>query len=571
LGNSDTEDAAKGDSTQKRFFLWLSLICLAPLACLFFELWHYPRLIAGGLAMRIMAASLLIQGELPYYDFWDWSQPIVFEMLKYPYMLCTTLQTWHVPITHAAFIPLVIFALVIGSTLLTGAICAQALHAAERQTDSVVTTDECKSNRNVVVSCLLGLALTLLITRFDFGDLQYLFILAIVPWFCLRWFAHKQVKVQTALAAFTGIIAGIGACLDLPYLFVYLILELTLVLQSRQWRCLLSTECLTFIGTVAANLLVLSQLPEPVYTAFWKWTMPLKWLNYSVFDSMIFAPQACPNRVDVMYAMVAAGIVSFLLGKKYSIFIALPSLMFSGFALYLLEGQGASHDLILTIFAITATFICVFLLGVQKVIAILAEKKPDLKLKLSYQAASYTVVLIASVTATALIWQSLERDRTLLADCIRINCSQGKEQLETLVEQTSKVGDSVSIISQNIEPGYPLLFLAGRKPGSYLLWGRPLWLFAWLKGHSQLSGPMKDFYDHTYASIRSELEQNQTKVIVFSNPEPFDNFELEQYLRSLQLNFQELDKKGNYFSYKNHQPHEYSGYNFAYRVLVRQR
>ncbi|MFA6213081.1 MAG: hypothetical protein WC714_26840 [Candidatus Obscuribacterales bacterium] len=571
MANSNTEEAAKGDITQKRFFVWLSLLCLAPLVCLFYELWHYPRLIAGGLAMRIMAASLLIKGELPYYDFWDWSQPIVFEMLKYPYMLCTTLQTWHVPITHAVFIPLVIFALVIGSTLLTGAVCAQALNAAERQTDSVVTTEESKSNRNVVVSCLLGLALTLLITRFDFGDLQYLFILAIVPWFCLRWFAHKQVKVQTALAAFTGIIAGIGACLDLPYLFVYLILELTLVLQSRQWRCLLSTECLTFIGTVVANLLVLSQLPEPVYTAFWKWTMPLKWLNYSVFDSMIFAPQACPNRADVMYAMVAAGIVSFLLGKKYSIYIALPSLMFSGFALYLLEGQGASHDLILAIFAITATFISVLLLGIQKLLAIMAERRPDFKLKVSNQSAYQAIVLIATVAATAAVWQSLEHDRIQLENCTSAKCSQGKEQFEALIEQTSKVGDSVSVISQNIEPAYPLLFLAGRKPGSYLLWNRPLWLFAWLKGHSQLTGPMKDFYDHTYANIRSELEQNNTKVIVFSNPEPFDTFEHDQYLRSLQFNFEELGKDGNYFSCENHQPHEYSGYNFAYRFLVRRR
>lgn len=65
MANSDIEDAAEGNITQKRFFLWLSLFCLAPLTCLFYELWHYPRLISGGLAMRIMAASLLVKGELP--------------------------------------------------------------------------------------------------------------------------------------------------------------------------------------------------------------------------------------------------------------------------------------------------------------------------------------------------------------------------------------------------------------------------------------------------------------------------------------------------------------------------
>lgn len=558
-------------STKNSFFLWLGLICLAPLTCLFLDLWQYPRLIAGGLAMRIVAASLLIKGELPYYDFWDWSQPIVFELLKYPYMLCTTLQTMQVPITHAVFIPLVIFGLVIGSAILTVTVCSQALGVAE--SDAKVDSldfEEPKNYRNFVVSCLLGLVLTTLIARFDFGDLQFLFLLTIVPWFTLRWFAHKQIRVQPLLAAFVGIVAAIGACLDLPYIFVFIILELILSLQSGRWRCMLSSEWLAFMLTIASNLLFLSQLPEPVHTAFWKWTMPLKWLNYSVFDSMIYAPQACPNRADIIYAMVAAGIVSFLLGKKYSIFVALPSLMFSGFALYLLEGQGSSHDLILTIFAITATFVSVILLASEKLLDILAlrgEKKPSTKLQLSYQ----SMVLVLTLVSTATIWQALEHDRAELQNCISVHCSKGKEQVETLLEQTSKVGDSVTVISQNIEPAYPLLFLSGRKPGSYLLWNRPLWLFAWLKAHSQLTGPMKDFYDHTYANIRAELEQNQTKVLVLSNPEPFDSLEQEQYLRAIKQNFSELGKDGNFFSYENHQPHEYTGYNFAYRFLVRRK
>lgn len=521
--------------------------------------------------MRIVAASLLAKGELPYYDFWDWSQPIVFELLKYPYMLCTTLQTMQVPVTHAVFIPLVIFCLIIGSVFLTAAVCSQALGVTE--SDSAVNSsnsqviEEPKDYRNFIVSCLLGLVLTTLIARFDFGDLQFVFLLTIVPWFALRWFAHQQIKVQPLLAVLVGIIAAVGACLDLPYLCVFVILELILTLQSGHWRCLLSREWLTFLLTIATNLLFLSQLPEPISTAFWKWTMPLKWLNYSIFDSMIYASQACPNRADIIYGMVAAGIISFLLGKKYSIYVALPSLMFSGFALYMLEGQGSSHDLILTIFAITATFISVILLASEKLLAIFAARKPNTKVKIS----CHLIMLMLTILATTVIGQALEHDRVQLQSCIIVNCNKGKEQLETLLEQTSKVGDSVTVVSRNIEPAYPLLFLSGRKPGGYLLWSRPLFLFAWLKGHSQLTGPMKDFYDHTYANIRSEIEQNQTKVLIFSNPEPFESSEHEQYLKSLKQNFSELGKDGNFFSYENHQPHEYTGYNFAYRFLVRRK
>ena len=544
MANGNTEDSASKNTNKNDFLPWLCLACSAPLICLLFELWHYPRLISPGLGMRIMAANLLIKGELPYYDFWDWSQPIVFELLKYPYLLCTTLQTMLVPITHALFIPLFILALLVGSTALAAVIGLEFL--------KIKGNDDKDEGENFVSSCLLALVLTALITRFDFGDLQLCLLLTMVPWLVLRWFTHKGLKVSPALSLFTGIIAAIGACLDLPYLGVFVVLELVMVLLSGRWRCLLSSDCLGFVITFATNLLVLSQLPEPIYTAFWKWTMPLKWLNYSVFDGMIYAPQACPNRADVLYCLVTAGILSFLLGKKYDAYVTLSCLMFAGFALYLLEGQGSSHDLILTIFAITAIFTSVLLRLIKKV---------------NYQ----PLLLILTLVSTAAIWQSLEHDRAQLQQSIIVNCSKGKEQFETLLEQSSKVGDSVSVISRNIEPAYPLLFLADRKPGSYLLWGRPLWLFAWLKDNSQLQGPMKDFYDHTYNNIRTELEQNKTKVVIISNPEPFDRLEHEQYLRALELNYNDLEKDGNFFSYENHQPHEYSGYNFAYRFLARQR
>ncbi len=554
--SSNTEDLDSDKKSKNSFFLWLGLACLLPLACLFFEIWNYPRLMSAGLAMRTMAASLLIQGEQPYYDFWDWSQPIAYELLKYPYMLCTTLQTMQVPLTHATFIPLFIFCLVVGSTLLTTAICAQALK----------TTDQSEA-QNFVSSCLVGLAVTALISRFDFGDLQYLLLLTLVPWLALRWFTHRQIKVHPVLASATGVIAAVGACLDLPYLAVFVILELILTLQSGRWRCLLAKEWLAFILTFATNLLFLSQLPEPVFTAFWKWTMPLKWLNYSVFDYMIYAPQACPNRADVIYCMVAAGIISFLLGKKYSIYISLPCLMFAGFALYLLEGQGSSKDLVLTIFAITAIFTSALQLACQTLEAKLKQKQSIAALKLPYQATIFVMVLIA----TAAVWQALERDRSQLQNYISVNCSSGKEQLETLLEQTSKVGDAVTVISHDIEPAYPLLFISGRKPGGYLLWARPLWLFSVLKANANLTGPMKEFYDHTYTNIRAELEQNRTKLLILANPDPFDDLNREQFAITTELNFHDLKKSGYFLSYKNHQPREYSGYNFPFRFLLRNR
>lgn len=82
---------------------------------------------------------------------------------------------------------------------------------------------------------------------------------------------------------------------------------------------------------------------------------------------------------------------------------------------------------------------------------------------------------------------------------------------------------------------------------------------------------MKDFYDHTYSNICSELEHKSTKVIILENPEPSDSSYREQYLKTAEQNFQDLQKSGYYFSYENRQPREYNGFNFPFRFLLRKR
>ena len=293
--------------------------------------------------------------------------------------------------------------------------------------------------------------------------------------------------------------------------------------------------------------------------------MPLKWFNYSVYDFMICGQHACPDRADVIYSMVAAGAVSFLLGKKYCIFISLFSLMFSGFAIYLAEGRGSSNDLVLTIFSITTIFVSLLLLACKKVESKLSEKLSAKILNLSNKTGAFVLVL----AATAGIWLSLERDRAQLQNCIYVNCSKGKEQLETLFEQTSKVGDGVTAICQNIAPAYPLLFVSGRKPAGYLLWGKPLWLFSILKTDSKLTGPMKDFQAHTWSNIESEIMQHRTDLFIASDDKVLNTFDREKFFSALRKGYLEVDTTGEYFSLGNHQPHEFCGSNPQFRFFVK--
>lgn len=588
--NSDGQNS-ESRKVARCFFVLLGFVSLAPLGCLLFDLWRYPYLISGGLAMRIVAAGLLARGELPYVDFWDWSQPIVFESLKYLHMLCTALGAMGVSAIPASFIPLCIFCLIVGSLILLAAIAMQALA-------SVDSTEAKQEIQDFALACAVGLALTLLIARFDFGELQYVLLLAVAPWLFLRWLAHNklpqstfpacapglssssssskkmircQLSLTAILAAFVGGIAGTAACFDIPFLCVFLIVEWVMLLQSHRWRSLFSVEWFTFVLPILINFFYLANLQEPVHTAFWQWTMPLKWLNYSIVDPAIVAPLSSPNRVDIVYCLVAAGLVAFLFSKKHSCFAPLTGLMLSGLGLYMLEGQGFSHDFTVAIFAITSIFTSATIIAIRQGVKWFAQRTPESKnsAKLQSPLAFLSILVVLTLTSTTAVWCSLERDRSKLQDYMSLNITKGNLPLDLALEKTSKVNDSVTLLSPCVEPAYPLLLFSGRKPGGYLLWSRPLWLFKWISDNSTFSGPMKDFQAHTWSNIESEIAQQRTDLFIASDDQVLNTFDREKFFRALRKGYLEVDTTGDYFSLRNRQPHEYCGSNTQFRFFVK--
>ncbi len=532
--------------------------------------------------MRIVASGLLAKGELPYVDFWDWSQPIVFESLKSLHVLCAALAALGLSVIPASFIPLCIFCLVIASLILLAAIAAQALF-------SVDSGEQQFEIQDFAIACAFGLLLSALIARFDFGELQYVLMLAIAPWLLLRWLAHNRLPASSQsaeslqamvlrrtalpmiLSALVGGIAGAAACLDIPYLLVFVILESVLLLHSHRWHSLFSLEWLTFILTIAINFLYLTSLQEPVHTAFWQWTMPLKWLNYSIVDPAMVAPLTSPNRVDIVYCLVAAALVAFLFSRKHSCFVPLTGLMLSGLGLYMVEGQGFSHDFIVAIFAITTIFTSAAIIAVRQGVNWFAQFAPQSKNSEILQSplAFQSVLVVLALTSTTAVWCSLDHDRSRLQDYMSLNITKGNLPLELALEKTSKVNDSVTLLSPYVEPAYPLLLFSGRKPGGYLLWSRPLWLFKWISDNSTFTGPMKDFQAHTWSNIESEIAQQRTDLFIASDDQVLNTFDREKFFRALRKGYLEVDTTGDYFSLGNHQPHEYCGSNPQFRFFVK--
>lgn len=541
------------------FCTWLFLLCLGPLLALAIELVHYPSQLSAGLAMRIVAAELVSEGELPYVDFWDWTQPVIYEIFKYPCLLAGFLKDVGQPVIPAILIPPLIFAFALLAFALATALYLQAGRG------SIAGSQDEQSFSDFTTACFFGYALTALLARFDFGELQYLLLICLFPWLLLRSYVHSGRRVHPAFSVLTGSLAGLGACLDLPFLGVFIILELALLLQSRRWRTLGSPDCLAFVLTVALNLFWLSHLESSVGNAFWNWTMPLKWLSYFVLEPGIFGPTSCPRRVDVLYCLCATGCIAFVWHRRHSWLAALAALLFAGFFLFLFEGNGLSQNLILTIFAASAIFSGFASVFVRYWLGLLGEKGA----RLSPLLQSQIVLVLMAWTATTLTCGSLAQDRQSLQAETSAGYRKGEISIAQLIEESTAQRDKVSVLCTSPAPVYSYLALSGRKPGGYLLFAKPLVLFKWLKENATLTGAMKDFYDFINNRLTNDIEQQQSSALVVCDDSIWDCYGRQSSLPLLERYYQKSARPGQYFSHKNHQPAEYCGLKYSPMLFVR--
>jgi len=392
-----------------------------------------------------------------------------------------------------------------------------------------------------------------LIMRFDFGDLPHLLILALAPWILMRWLFYQNIAPARWLRVITGLLAGLTACCDLPFAFFFVIVELALVLESGTWRkiCSFSGEWLVFLSTALCYLIRLSQLPEPAYTAFWKWTMPLKLLNYAVYDSNLYGPNSCPDRRDLLYCLALALAFVFSLSKNRSSFAPIFSIMLSGFGLYILEKEGLSRDLAPVIFGCSAAFALTFLILGRLLSGLLPRSEQQL-----VKGFKYPALLMTSVIVTMFFGCSLNWDRDRLHTFIVGKESAHCDDLLTVYYADKIAVEPIMIMSDYPEAAYPALLNFDAHPIGYLLWARPLRLFDYAISKCLLTADLKDFYEYVCRQIRSDLQNRKVKHLLLQTYE-CDLLKRAGIFGSVASDYQ-FDKECLYYSL-NRQPREFVG------------
>ena len=529
------------------------LVSSLPLFYLLYDLILFRNDISSWLAMRISGVQLLLKEQKLYVDFWDWTQPIVFDCMRGPLALRQLLEQQGLFLPVDLFSHVLIWFTVLCSCLLTGLVFSRAMLALEAENDSSVKDSVVKGElRQLIVPLMFSTALTALIIRFDFGDLPLFLVLALAPWSLLRWLAYRGVSLSPWLAMPVGALAGVAACFDLPFIFFFIAVELALAMEKGSLRPLLSLDTLALTLVLGLNLIHLNQLDEPSYTAFWKWTMALKLANYQIYDGSLYGPDSCPDRRDILYGMALSLGLAFILGKKNSFFLPAVTILLAGFSLFVLEKQGLSRDLIPAVFASTLCLTMALVLALRDAAARLL---PQSELK-SLAQIKVAALLLGALAATATFAYCLNFDRDRMHEYVAHHSEQGYDDLLTVYNNSKVWKAPVMVICDYPQAAYPSLLNLGAEPAGYLLWSRPLRLFDWLSHHQLLSPQLKEFYAYVCQKLNTELKSGNANLIIVESMEN-DMLAHAGLMPSLEARYKKGDEC-RYYSY-NRQPREFVG------------
>ena len=385
----------------------------------------------------------------------------------------------------------------------------------------------------------VGMALANYAARFQFGDVQHLFVLTFVPFVILRWLNYAGVETDKHLAIATGLFAGLGVSLDLCFWPIMLVNEIILL---SHFKCRPQGKFALYglLGGLMIALVPFLLLSSIQKEAFLKWMMPLRVASLTVFDQALIPFGNTPDRRDFIYLISAAVIVATPLCKRLPLYQALIGLTLCGLFLSVREGQGLSYQLVI------GAFSGVLLLTVA-VLDLLSR----------WRGSSNKNILVWSIFLTlvsSLIAAKLQQNsRTAFETTYALPVSQTKDNLEDLfpaIEKLSKWKDNVMLFSYSPNAMYPILNNLERRQSGYLLWSEPFYLLTQLEERGPLTEDLNNFRKMLLQKLQNDISSGQAKIILVDQmreEETLDKYKLKKILDDT------YDYTGNCLYYSNFQ------------------
>ncbi|MBK7837426.1 MAG: hypothetical protein IPJ49_07035 [Candidatus Obscuribacter sp.] len=271
---------------------WLnSLVALPLLITMACDVLSRSFDLSSGLAMRLAEAQRMATGQLPYLDFFSLDSNFALYLSGLPLALNQFLyKSFHL------FVPLTLLAKSLILSLLVLSLLVSLLILRKSANGDLY--------RYFAICFLLGNYLV----RFEFGELQHLFLLFALPFMLARWLNYQSIPVKSWLMVLSALMALCGVLLDPYFLLTWLVFELVLTLYFG--RCAY-VSALVF-GALALFGTLVPLFGSKVMVAYQGWILPLRLAKLAVFDPALLRPGCVPDRRDVILLGVFALMLLFL-------------------------------------------------------------------------------------------------------------------------------------------------------------------------------------------------------------------------------------------------------------------
>lgn len=564
-----------------------SLVSLALVVILFVMVFAvicaHPLMIAPEVALNLEAAKLIALGKLPYVDFFCLSSPLVLYGSLLPLSIAQTLG-----IAQSLATNLLVWSLSLVSVLSCAAILLPRRYHREWHYFPLF---------------VVALALANVLMLFQLGQCEHLTMLAVVPYFLIRWLRWNGHKVSKKEAIVSGVFAGFGFCLWDAFLLMAASLDGFWLLSLRKIRPLLALEVRA--GICAASICLLSALflPEAARTNYFSLVYPMLSLGSHCHDWSIYGSGSVPERRDIFYVAIAAILFVLPFRRRTSLAAPLVVLFLVGFGLYLSQLKGLSHSAIPMIFA--TTLLLSIDLGIVGVIVRRMRRIPRIReisgiggfgrvqqirwiqhipffggKQLGRQGSMAINIFLCAYAVIVLVFagfflkqqeSKIGRGLPLVSEVVGEVVS-GPTSAQATGETSepancaswlaidSRENDEVMFLTDSLQPGYPLVLQMKRKPSGYLLQSDFLVQLEACERESLEPKTVEQYAEPIYRRLAQDIEARRAKMIFVQDVTIDDLLKKHKVAETLLKNY-ELKGQARLHG-ANQEPVERTGFNY---------
>lgn len=397
-----------------------------------------PLAINWDVSMYLQIGTMLLDGGIPYIDIVEINPPLVWYLHAIPAGISRLLGI-SLPLT---FNLLVVVAAMFSSALV--------YHLLKQSSD----------DDNWYAPAIIALVPLISLHWFGkvgvFGQREYLFMLALLPYLILRILRYQKTEINLATTLFIGLLVATTAFTKAQYFGVLLIAtELALAWRHKSIRPWVAPEIIVIALFGAAYAAHFFALPEAAWKAFFFRYVPLILGNYDAYsidpDQLIrlFTTKILPPLI------IAVG--GTIIGWRHQSSVYRDILMLAllisivGAITFWLQGKGWPYHRIPTVFGAIVTI---------AVVISSSDKLESLCNRIASPVSKNKNMAVGIVTVAIAI---------AIVGMTPKHYDASKVYFAKVFESYGTAGDAILILSGSVVPGYPALVQAQRRSGSRYL------------------------------------------------------------------------------------------------------